>query len=167
RALEHHSSGNPPLWLVTQLAQATGTGERVRHPFQAVLWGLGRTLAAEAPSLTPRLVDLDRSAASIPALADVLQRADDEDQVALREGRRLAARLRPDADGAAVPRALSLPAPGVLDDLPLSELPPRAVAADEVRIQASHAGVNYRDVLMSQGMYPGQDNRPPVLGGDS
>jgi acyl transferase domain-containing protein/NADPH:quinone reductase-like Zn-dependent oxidoreductase/acyl carrier protein len=164
RALEHHSSGNPPLWLVTQLAQATGTGERVRHPFQAVLWGLGRTLAAEAPSLTPRLVDLDRSAASIPALADVLQRADDEDQVALREGRRLAARLRPDADGAAVPRALSLPAPGVLDDLQLSELPPRAVAADEVRIQVSHAGVNYRDVLMSLGMYPGQDNRPPVLG---
>ncbi|WGD39101.1 type I polyketide synthase [Streptomyces cathayae] len=164
RALEHHSLGNPPLWLVTQLAQATGTGEQVRHPFQAVLWGLGRTLAAEAPSLSPRLVDLDRSAASIPALADVLQRADDEDQVALREGRRLAVRLRPAADCGAVPRALSLPAPGVLDDLQLSELPPRAVAADEVRIQVSHAGVNYRDVLMSLGMYPGQDNRPPVLG---
>ncbi|MDG5808823.1 type I polyketide synthase [Streptomyces ossamyceticus] len=164
RALEQGLIGQPALWLVTQLAQAAGIGEQVRHPFQAMLWGLGRTLAAENPALTPRLADLDRSTASVAALAELLQQADQEDQIALREGRRLAARLRPAAAAADAPRALSLPAPGVIDDLQLTEIPSRALAADEVRIQVSHAGVNYRDVLLSLGAYPGQDNRPPVMG---
>ncbi|GHH92970.1 type I polyketide synthase [Streptomyces capillispiralis] len=164
RALERQSLGDPRLWLVTQLAQATGAGESVRHPFQAVLWGLGRTLAAESPALAPRLVDLDRSAAGVVALADLLERPDDEDQVALRDGRRVAARLRPASDGPSVPYRLTLPSPGVLDDLQLSGIPSRTVAGDEVRIRVSHAGVNYRDVLLALGMYPGQDNRPPVMG---
>ncbi|WP_181785274.1 type I polyketide synthase [Streptomyces phytophilus] len=167
RALERHPLGHPPLWVITQLAQATAVGEAVRHPFQAVSWGLVRTLAGEAPALTPRLVDLDRSAASVPALADLLLHPDGEDQVALRDGRRFAARLVPadlPATGSGVPRALSLPAPGVIDDLRLTERMPRALGADEVRIRVSHAGVNYRDVLLSLGMYPGQDDRPPVMG---
>ncbi|AUH43396.1 type I polyketide synthase [Streptomyces sp. CMB-StM0423] len=167
RALERHPLGNPPLWLITQLAQATAVGETVRHPFQAVSWGLIRTLAGEAPALAPRLVDLDRSAAGVPALADLLQHPDDEDQIALRDGRRFAARLVPAAPsptGSGVPQALSLPAPGVIDDLRLTERIPRALGADEVRIRVSHAGVNYRDVLLSLGMYPGQDDRPPVMG---
>ncbi|MGA5461004.1 type I polyketide synthase [Streptomyces cellulosae] len=163
RALEKEPLGQPPLWLVTQLAQAAGTAERVRHPLQAVSWGLGRTLAAETPALSPRLVDLDRSAASVSALAELLQHPDAEDQMALRDGRRLAARLRPSA-ATCVPQALSLPSPGVIDDLQLTETPSRALAADEVRIQVSHAGVNYRDVLLSLGMYPGQDDKPPVMG---
>ncbi|WP_329182758.1 type I polyketide synthase [Actinacidiphila glaucinigra] len=164
RALDQQDLGWPPLWLVTQLAQATGTSDTVRNPFQSVLWGLGRTLAAEAPALSCRLVDLDRSATSITALADLLHRPDAEDQMALRDGRRYAARLRPAQAVAAAPRALSLPAPGVIDDLQLIDVPRRALASDEVRIQVSHAGVNYRDVLLALGMYPGQDNRPPTLG---
>ena len=164
RALEKESLGHPPLWLVTQLAQAAGTTERVRHPFQAMLWGLGRTLAAEAPALNPRLVDLDRSPQSVTALVEQLLQADREDQVAWRDGRRLAARLRPAATDTGPPRALSLPTPGVIDDLRLTESSTRTLATDEVRIQVSHAGVNYRDVLLSLGMYPGQDDRPPVMG---
>uniref|UniRef100_UPI0028D42155 type I polyketide synthase n=1 Tax=Streptomyces kroppenstedtii TaxID=3051181 RepID=UPI0028D42155 len=163
-ALEKESLGHPPLWLLTQLSQATGGAEEVRHPLQAMLWGLGRTLAAEAPALHPRLVDLDRSAASVPALAQLMLNADQEDQIALRDGRRLAARLRPADTAARTPQALSLPAPGVIDDLQLLDTPSRALAADEVRIQVSHAGVNYRDVLLSLGMYPGQDDKPPVMG---
>ncbi|MFI8093264.1 SDR family NAD(P)-dependent oxidoreductase [Streptomyces sp. NPDC086080] len=163
RALEKEPLDHPPLWLVTQLAQAAGTAERVRHPVQAVLWGLGRTLAAESPALSPRMVDLDRSAASVAALAELLQHADSEDQMALRDGRRLAARLCPSAADR-LSQALSLPSPGVIDDLRLTDTPSRALAADEVRIQVSHAGVNYRDVLMSLGMYPGQDDKPPVMG---
>ncbi|WP_415942021.1 type I polyketide synthase [Streptomyces sp. 067-1] len=163
-ALEKESLGNPPLWLITQLSQATGTAEQVRHPLQAMLWGLGRTLAAEAPALDPRLVDLDRSAAGVPALTELLLHPDQEDQIALRDGRRLAARLRPADAIARPPQALSLPAPGVIDDLQLLDTPSRALAANEVRIQVSHAGVNYRDVLLSLGMYPGQDDKPPVMG---
>src|SRR5690606_35730044 len=163
RALEKEPLDQPPLWLVTQLAQATGTAERVRHPLQAVSWGLGRTLAAETPALSPRMVDLDLSAAYVSALSELLQHADAEDQMALRDGRRLAARLRPSV-ATRVPQTLSLPSPGVIDDLQLTATPSRALAADEVRIQVSHAGVNYRDVLLSLGMYPGQDDKPPVMG---
>ncbi|MET9565792.1 type I polyketide synthase [Streptomyces tauricus] len=163
-ALEKESLGHPPLWLLTQLAQAADGTERVRNPLQAMLWGLGRTLAAEIPALHPRLVDLDRSAASVPALAQLLLHADQEDQIALRDGQRLAARLRPADAAARTPQALSLPAPGVIDDLRLLHVPSRSLGADEVRIQVGHAGVNYRDVLLALGMYPGQDDRSPTLG---
>ncbi|WP_329557601.1 SDR family NAD(P)-dependent oxidoreductase [Streptomyces sp. NBC_00696] len=164
RALEKHPLGNPPLWLITQLAQATSPRDTVRNPFQAPLWGLGRTLSAEAPLLSPRLVDLDRSPQTIPALADLLLHPDAEDQTALREGRRFAARLRSAPAVAAGPQNLSLSEPGVLDDLRLHGAPHRPLRNDEVRIRVGHAGVNYRDVLLSLGMYPGQDNQPPSLG---
>lgn len=164
RALDKHSLGHPPLWLITQLAQATSPTDTVRNPFQAPLWGLGRTIAAETPSLSPRLVDLDRSADSIPALADLLRTPDAENETALRDGRRLAARLRPAPAAAGGPQNLSLPTPGVLDDLQLQPAPHRPLGPDDVRIQVGHAGVNYRDVLLSLGMYPGQDDQPPTLG---
>ncbi|MFF1676167.1 SDR family NAD(P)-dependent oxidoreductase [Streptomyces sp. NPDC058256] len=164
RALDKHPLGHPPLWLITQLAQATSGQDTVRSPFQAPLWGLGRTLAAETPTLSPRLVDLDRSPSSISALVDALLQPDEEDQTALRDGQRFAARLRPALAAASGPQNLSLPAPGVLDDLQLQPAPRRSLGPDDVRIQVSHAGVNYRDVLLSLGMYPGQDNQPPVLG---
>ncbi|MFE7076293.1 SDR family NAD(P)-dependent oxidoreductase [Streptomyces sp. NPDC057620] len=164
RALDKHSLGHPPLWLITQLAQSTSPADTVRNPFQAPLWGLGRTLAAETPALSPRLVDLDRSPDSIPALADLLQKPDTEDQTALRDGQRLAARLRPAPAAADGPRNLSLPTPGVLDDLGLQPAAHRPLGPDDVRIQVAHAGVNYRDVLLTLGMYPGQDDQPPTLG---
>ncbi|WP_326718859.1 SDR family NAD(P)-dependent oxidoreductase [Streptomyces sp. NBC_00243] len=164
RALDKHHLGHPPLWLITQLAQATSGQDTIRNPFQAPLWGLGRTLAAETPALAPRLVDLDRSPASISALADLLAKPDAEDQTALRNGRRFAARLRPAPAAAGAPQNLSLPTPGVLDDLQLQPAPHRQLGPDDVRIQVAHAGVNYRDVLLSLGMYPGQDNQPPMLG---
>ncbi|MGW3647540.1 SDR family NAD(P)-dependent oxidoreductase [Streptomyces sp. NPDC000878] len=164
RALDKHPLGHPPLWLITQLAQATSPRDAVRNPFQAPLWGLGRTLAAESPALTPRLVDLDRSPASIPALANLLLQPDAEDQTALRDGQRFAARLRPAPAASGTPQNLSLPAPGVLDDLQLQAAPHRHLGPDDVRIQVAHAGVNYRDVLLSLGMYPGQDDQPPTLG---
>ncbi|WP_062214439.1 type I polyketide synthase [Streptomyces sp. NBRC 109706] len=163
QALENEGLEGAPLWLVTQHAQATHPEERVRAPFQALLWGLGRTIAAEASGLGSRLVDLDRSPASVARLVASLRAPDREDQIALRGGRRLVARLVPAPTSGA--HALTLTSPGVLDDLGLAELPPaERLADDEVRIRVSHAGVNYRDVLLSVGMYPGQDESAPVLG---
>jgi myxalamid-type polyketide synthase MxaE and MxaD len=85
----------PRLWLVTRGAQAVAPGERV-DPFQAPLWGFGRTVAHEHPELRCTLIDAAADVAD-DELADLLAAellADgNERQVALRPGRRAVARL--------------------------------------------------------------------------
>ncbi|MCB1056744.1 MAG: SDR family NAD(P)-dependent oxidoreductase, partial [Acidobacteria bacterium] len=97
-----------PIHLVTRGAVfAGGAAAQVRETeigagevASAALWGFGRTLAQESPDLWGGLVDLDPALPlerGAEALAQELlaAAADAEDQVALRGGRRLAARLRP------------------------------------------------------------------------
>ncbi len=160
--------GSPSLWLVTRNAQATDPGQKVVEPFQALAWGLGRSLAAEQPALHTRLVDLDDTAQSLIGLVAELEHPDAENQIALRDGRRLAARLvphrRPRHPSGTCLR-LAIPAPGVVDDLSLVPAPSEEPAEDEVLIRVSHAGVNYRDVLVSVGRHPGQPAAAsPALG---
>src|SRR5690606_19619622 len=47
----------PRLWMVTSGAVALPDDRQVA-PLQAMVWGLGRTLAQEAPELRPTLVDV-------------------------------------------------------------------------------------------------------------
>ncbi|XYI02620.1 non-ribosomal peptide synthase/polyketide synthase [Sorangium sp. So ce1128] len=86
----------PRLWLVTQGAQGAGDHAAPRELAQAPLWGLGRTVRHEYPSLASRLVDLDPDG-DAPRLAEQLWgellRKDGEDQIALRGEQRLGARL--------------------------------------------------------------------------
>lgn len=158
--------GDPALWLVTQGAQAASPADRVPNPFQAPLWGLGRTLAAEVSRLRTRLIDVDRSEASLRVLIDELEQPDSEDQIALRDGTRLAARLVPHRAGSAAGAVrIGMATPGVLDDLGLQPYTVDEPGPDEVRIRVSHAGLNYRDVLLSVGMYPGQPtDQSPAFG---
>ncbi|MFI0942731.1 type I polyketide synthase [Streptomyces sp. NPDC021020] len=166
------TEAEPALWLLTQHAQATGAEEPMVNPFQATLWGLGRTLAAEHPRLRTRLVDLDRERSTFAELPAELLHPDEEAQIALRAGHRRVARLvRRGTQQPMTPAAgddstvrLTLAAPGVIDDLHLAAHPRRAPEAGEVEIRVSHAALNYRDVLLSVGLYPGQDDQPPVLG---
>ncbi|ACY15483.1 3-oxoacyl-(acyl-carrier-protein) reductase., 6- deoxyerythronolide-B synthase [Haliangium ochraceum DSM 14365] len=106
--------GAPPLWLVTRGGQSVA-GEAPSLS-QAALWGLGRTLAAEQPALRSALIDLAPAAAEpggagaqaaagdeIAALTRWLSAPHGETQLALRDGRTLAARLgvAPEAAAAA------------------------------------------------------------------
>jgi len=101
----------PALWIVTRGAQpvpAQGGAPAAPSPIQAALWGLGRVLALEHPGLWGGLVDLDPGAALEDSAGELLElclRPGEEDQLALRGGMRLAARLerRP----APAPRAVS------------------------------------------------------------
>jgi SAM-dependent methyltransferase/NAD(P)-dependent dehydrogenase (short-subunit alcohol dehydrogenase family)/acyl carrier protein len=84
------------VWLVTRgalpAAGTTAAGAR----WQAPLWGLGRVFALEQPTRSGGLIDLDPdvSGASLASqLLGVIDADDGEDQVAIRGGRRLAARL--------------------------------------------------------------------------
>ncbi|WNG46512.1 acyltransferase domain-containing protein [Archangium minus] len=100
QALSRASSRKPPrLWLVTRGAQpiaSSGAGPATMSPAQAPLWGLGRTLALEVPSLWGGLVDVDPSASAsdiAKQLAEEVLHPDGEDQLALRGGARFVARL--------------------------------------------------------------------------
>ncbi|UGY91630.1 type I polyketide synthase [Streptomyces gobiensis] len=86
-------AATPRLWLVSRSAQWAAPGDTLDSPFQAPLWGLGRTLAIEHPDWRTGLVDLDDQQTSTDALISHLLRSDEESQVALRHGRRLVARM--------------------------------------------------------------------------
>jgi acyl transferase domain-containing protein/SAM-dependent methyltransferase len=93
RGLSAH--GEPAeLWLVTRGAQPAKSA--VAAPVQAALWGLGRVVALEHPEIWGGLIDLDpayeHAEAAVRLLAE-LDAPDGEDQLALRAGQRLVARL--------------------------------------------------------------------------
>jgi acyl transferase domain-containing protein len=86
----------PRLHFVTRGAQPAGDEQRMSGLAQAPLWGVGRVLAEEHPSLWGGLIDLDPALPVDEAarrLCDELLSPDGEDQLALRPHDRFAARL--------------------------------------------------------------------------
>ncbi|OBI87052.1 type I polyketide synthase [Mycobacterium asiaticum] len=157
------------FWVITERGVATESGERV-DPVQAALWGLGRTIIAEQPTLRCRLVDQDGSEEAVQSLAALLGAADDsEPELALRQGKFLVSRLMPWSRSGllAVPRAtdyvLAPTERGAIDNLRLAEtdVPPPDPGQVQIRVEA--AGLNFRDVLNVLGLYPGD---PGLIGGD-
>lgn len=93
---ETHQSARQ-LWLVSQGAQAIDDQPNPNHPWQGLLWGLGRVLRLEHPDLWGGLVDLESQTPPEEIachLARHLLAADGEDEVALRGSDRYVARLR-------------------------------------------------------------------------
>ncbi|BBY77120.1 phthiocerol/phenolphthiocerol synthesis polyketide synthase type I PpsB [Mycolicibacterium parafortuitum] len=85
----------PRLYLLTRNAQPVEVGDRA-DAAQAVLWGLGRTLALEHPEIWGAVIDTDASVPAVVAARWVLAEAhtgDGEDQVVYRAGARRVARL--------------------------------------------------------------------------
>ena len=137
---------------------AAGAHERPL-PGQSLVWGLGPVVCMEHPALRVRLMDLQH-----PEADDTLFRAlaceDGEDRQALRDGRRLLPRLeRADDgrdDGAAGPRALVMEGTG-LDNLRWQPLERRSPEAGEVEVALAASSLNFRDVMMVMGIYPGEE----------
>ncbi|MFC5219025.1 type I polyketide synthase [Streptomyces coerulescens] len=99
-----------PLWCATRSAVSVGTGDPLRHPAQAQLWGLGRSLALEHPDIWGGLTDLPVRPGhrDLTRLAQLLAHGRSttwsEDQLAVRAGGVFAARfVRDDAPGTAHP----------------------------------------------------------------
>jgi phthiocerol/phenolphthiocerol synthesis type-I polyketide synthase C len=171
----------PRLWIVTAGAQPAGDAPLV-SPAQASLWGLARVIGHEHPELRCSCVDLDADAApgASGALADELLADGPEDQVALRGGARLVARLLRHVAGAKVecasdrpteaargrPFRLEIDTPGVLENLVLREVPRPAPGPGEVEIEVRAAGINFVDVLSAMGIRPDHTEGPTQLGGE-
>ncbi|MEU6075143.1 type I polyketide synthase [Micromonospora sp. NPDC047074] len=86
-----------PVWCLTSGAVKAGPVDRVTHPLQSMVWGLGRAAALEAPPRWGGLVDLPATADDrlLGRLAAVLAGGSGEDQVAVRAGGVWARRLAP------------------------------------------------------------------------
>ncbi|MEU5684058.1 hypothetical protein DEJ48_13470 [Streptomyces venezuelae] len=84
-----------PVWCVTRGAVSVSVDDGVTAPAQALVWGLGRAVAQELPTLWGGLIDLpeETDRPTLDRLCAVLAAEGNEDQIALRAagafGRRL------------------------------------------------------------------------------
>jgi acyl transferase domain-containing protein/NADPH:quinone reductase-like Zn-dependent oxidoreductase len=162
------------LWLVTRGAQVVSASEKVNElqPRAASLWGLANVIAIEQPGLATRVIDLDPAMGNDDATALFTELATGRGaRIALRGGERWTPRIqnyrhevnaRTDSRGDA-PLQATVARPGTLDGVELVANPQKPLLPDEVRIQVLAAGLNFRDVLLALGLYPGA-NFP--LGGE-
>ncbi|MFA1550264.1 SDR family NAD(P)-dependent oxidoreductase [Actinomadura chokoriensis] len=112
RELAAAEAATPRFWLVTRGAQAAGDGAALPGIAAAPLWGLGKVISLEHPELWGGAIDLDPADGDpSEALAAELG-SDGEDQIAYRDGRRLAARLLP-RRRTEPPRPFTIPADGL------------------------------------------------------
>lgn len=162
------TSSAPRLYVVTQGARSVLPDDEVDLG-QSALRGLLRVGALEHPEIRPVLVDADPHEADPEDVALELLADADDDEVALRAGRRHVARLEHAApsggqDQAATPctvrygedgfrlRASRL---GDLSSLEYAATGRRAPAPGEVEVHVTAAGLNFRDVLTAMGLLPG------------
>ncbi|MFF5861063.1 SDR family NAD(P)-dependent oxidoreductase, partial [Streptomyces sp. NPDC012751] len=128
----------------------------------AAVRGLVRSAAAEHPG---RFVLVDMGDASEEDAVRAAMTAGDEPELALRREGVLVPRQARYAPELTVPDGayrLSETGTGQLDDLALLPWPEAALEPGQVRVAVRAAGLNFRDVLITLGMYP---DRPP-LGGE-
>jgi len=149
------------LVVVTQGAVAVDALEGIGDLSGSAVWGLVRSAQAENPGAF-MLVDVDGEDSSWGVLGRALELS--EPQVALRDGVVRVARLASVYGGEvlASPRdgawSLDVEREGTFEGLALVASPRanEALAADEVRVEVRAAGLNFRDVLVALGMYPGE-----------
>jgi NADPH:quinone reductase-like Zn-dependent oxidoreductase/acyl carrier protein len=149
---------------------------------QSLLWGFGRTLARESPHLSCTLVDI--APATLAEAAGALVRecaaSPGEDQVVLRGAERLVARLGPVAlaEDSPASDAFEQPVPGYKTSIKRLEITRSGsvggvalrrtqlapLAPGEIEIDVIAAGVNFRDVMKTLGIYPLNPGMPSWLG---
>ena len=140
--------------LVVQTRGAVAlAGEDVADLAGAAVWGLVRSAQAEHPG---RVVLIDSDGSLDPRTVIGCG----ETQLAVRTGVVYAARMRPVRMGSVLrlpPGGWRLDAGsgGTLEDLVLGPCPRVEVEPGQVRVAVAAVGVNFRDVLVALGMYPG------------
>ncbi|MEV7427890.1 type I polyketide synthase [Streptomyces sp. NPDC091212] len=162
-----HRSADSRLVFVTRGGVSAAEGETVRDLPAAAVWGLVRSAQSEHPDRLV-LIDLDDGdltavlPAVLPALPGLLSGGDA--QFVVRDGALRVGRL--DHLGAeagllpplGVPWRLDAGAKGSMEQLRLAPCPEvlAPLTAGQVRLEVRAAGVNFRDVLNTLGMYPGE-----------
>jgi NADPH:quinone reductase-like Zn-dependent oxidoreductase/acyl carrier protein len=161
------SSTLPVVWLLTQGVADMYVGTASTPPAaDTFFWGFARTLINEASGSAVRLLDLptgDNAAWPIEVLLETLSGAEEEQEVfILSDGARMSSRLKlMKPPGEALGEienstALTLESrlPGQLKDLRWIAHELRQPKANEVEIDVSASGLNFRDVMYSLGYLP-------------
>jgi len=151
----------PRLWLITQESQPV-IGPTALRLQQAPLWGMGRIITLENPSMKCVCVDMASEDAHQKTQTDMLYAellaAEPEDRIAYREGTRYVARFASFQDHSvtSVPNGKAFQIKtnhyGILDHLHLAPLTERTLGPDDVEIEVRAVGLNFRDVLRALGM---------------
>ncbi|HEU5332387.1 MAG TPA: SDR family NAD(P)-dependent oxidoreductase, partial [Actinocrinis sp.] len=159
--LEADRPASARLAVVTHSAVCVHAGERIGDLAHAPVWGLVRSAQNENPDRIA-LIDIDDAPASPAAVASAL--ATGEPQIAIRGGELHIPRLaHADSTDELTPPDtpawhLGTGGGGTLESLAL--LPHADAAASlppgHVRVGVRAAGLNFRDALISLGMYPGR-----------
>ena len=158
--LADESKADSRLTLITKGGVAASQGESP-DPATAAIWGLVRSAQSEHPGRFA-LIDTDGTDASEEAIAQALALGAEEPQLALREGVALAARALPvrDTEDSLIPPPgpwhLDTRKRGTLESLALISSPQEPLGPTQVRVQMHAAGLNFRDVLVALGLYPGE-----------
>ncbi|WP_228396505.1 type I polyketide synthase [Streptomyces sp. RB17] len=154
---------DPELWLVTP---PTGLhpvpADTGASPWAAAVWGIGRVVANEHPTVTVRRISLspcrDHTSDAARLLAELLEPGED-DEVVLEAQGRFTPRVRalPTATRQAGPHdayRLKLSRPGRGHQLTWAPHPAERPGAGEVVVGVKAAALNYRDVMLAEGMLP-------------
>ncbi len=151
-----------PLFLVSRGACVVVGDEDpgALQPRAAGLDGLVSVIEQEHPELRARAVDLDPADSVVQQadrlLAELLVGEGAPSRLALRGARRFTPQLqRHTADAArpSGPQRWVVAQAGTLDGLRLQPVPAAPLAPGSVRLRVLAAGLNFRDVLLSLGMY--------------
>ncbi len=160
QALARRASG-AHLALVSRGAEVVSgeePGESLR-PRAGALRGLASVIALEHPELAVRHIDVDPAGTSDDAAtlaAELLSSGARPRSAALRARAWSAPRLeRHKASTSAGPVRVELVRPGTLDGIELKAAARAPLAPGEVRLRVQAAALNFRDVLVTLGMYPG------------
>jgi acyl transferase domain-containing protein/NADPH:quinone reductase-like Zn-dependent oxidoreductase len=127
-------------------------------PRASGLWGLASVVAVEHPELRIRIVDLDPEDTRKDTGALYSESLCHSDaRVAVRAGQRWIPRLLAYSGDAVAfePSRVVLTQPGTFDCADLAPHARENLRAGEVRLKVLAAGLNFRDVLLALGLYPG------------
>ncbi|MDI3314309.1 MAG: sulfolipid-1 biosynthesis phthioceranic/hydroxyphthioceranic acid synthase [Mycobacterium sp.] len=175
RGLAEFPGESPRLYVVTGAAQAVLPGDEVNLE-HAGLRGLIRVIGAEHPQLRATVIDVDERT-DAERVARQLMAGSEEDETAWRHGEWFTARLcssplRPDerrttiADHERDGMRLQIRTPGDLQTLELvaaDRVPP---GPGQIEVAVNASSVNFADVLVAFGRYPGFEGWSPQLGAD-
>nr|WP_073939459.1 type I polyketide synthase [Streptomyces sp. TSRI0107] len=174
--LADERSSSARLVVVTWGAVAARPGPEIRDLAASTVWGLVRTAYSEHPGRFG-LLDLDGPLdGRLDAVRAVVAalRADEEFQGAVRDNGLYVPRIVPAESAGDVltpPQGvehwkLDVGTAGSLDGVALLPAPEAGapLKAGQVRVAVRAAGLNFRDVLIGLGMYPGDDAR---IGGEA